>query len=129
MVPSATASSPAAAIRASSAMLGGPLLSFAAWVNELLLRGGARRSRRPADLRHPFGHARYRYVYAFLVSLTVFWVGGVLAVIQGVSRLVARESFADPRSAIAVLGIAAALEGWSLRTTVRAGRPVAGTLS
>ena len=119
----------AAAITSSSAMLAESLHSLADSVNEILLLVGARRSRRPADLRHPFGHARYRYVYAFLVSLTVFWVGGVLAVIQGVSRLVARESLADPRWAIAVLGIAAALEGWSLRTTVRAGRSTKGTLS
>src|SRR5207245_3352948 len=85
-------------------------------VNHIPLLVGPRRSRRPADLRHPFGHAPYRYVYAFLVSLTVFWVGGVLAVIQGISHFAARESLVDPRWAFAVLGLAAILEAWSLRT-------------
>ncbi|TME32076.1 MAG: cation transporter [Chloroflexi bacterium] len=119
----------AAAITGSSAMAAESLHSLADSVNEILLLVGARRSRRPADVRHPFGHARYRYVYAFLVSLTVFWVGGVLAVIEGVSHLAAREPLGDPRWAFAVLGLAALLEGWSLRTTIRAGRPAKGALT
>jgi cation diffusion facilitator family transporter len=119
----------AAAITGSSAMLAESLHSLADSVNEILLLVGARRSRRPPDVRHPFGYARYRYIYAFLVSLTVFWVGGVLAVIQGVSRLAADESLGDPRWAFAVLAVAAALEAWSLRTTVRSGRPTKGALT
>jgi len=70
----------AAAITGSSALIAESLHSLADSVNEVLLLIGARRSKRPADLRHPFGHARYRYVYAFVVSLTVFWIGGGLAV-------------------------------------------------
>lgn len=119
----------ASAITGSSAMFAESLHSLADSVNEVLLLVGARRSRRPADLRHPFGHARYRYVYAFIVSLTVFWIGGVLAVIEGVSHLSARDPLVDPRWAYAVLGVAAVLEGLSLRTTVRAGRPTKGALS
>lgn len=119
----------AAAITGSSAMLAESLHSLADSVNEVLLLVGARRSRRPADVRHPFGHARYRYVYAFVVSLTVFWVGGVLAVIEGVSRVAAHEPLVDPRPAFAVLGIAAGLEAWSLLTTVRTGRSAKGALT
>jgi cation diffusion facilitator family transporter len=119
----------ASAITGSSAMLAESLHSLADSVNEILLLVGARRSRRPADTQHPFGHARYRYLYAFVVSLTVFWMGGVLAVIEGVSHLAAREPLLDPRWAFAVLGLAAILEGWSLRTTVLAGRPTKGALS
>jgi cation diffusion facilitator family transporter len=119
----------AAAITGSSAMFAESLHSLADSVNEVLLLVGSRRSRRPADLRHPFGHARYRYVYAFIVSLTVFWIGGVLAVIEGVTHLSAHDSLVDPRWAFAVLGVAAVLEGLSLRTTVRAGRPTKGALS
>jgi cation diffusion facilitator family transporter len=119
----------ASAITGSSAMFAESLHSLADSVNEVLLLMGARRSRRPADLRHPFGHARYRYVYAFIVSLTVFWIGGVLAVIEGVSHLSADETLVDARWAFAVLGVAAVLEGLSLRTTVRASRPTKGLLS
>jgi cation diffusion facilitator family transporter len=119
----------AAAITGSTAMVAESLHSLADSVNEVLLLVGARRSRRPADLRHPFGHARYRYVYAFVVSLTVFWIGGVLAVIEGVSHIAVHEPLVDPRWAFGVLGLAAGLEAWSLLTTVRAARSAKGALS
>jgi cation diffusion facilitator family transporter len=119
----------AASVTGSSALVAESLHSLADSVNEVLLLVGARRSVRPADQRHPFGHARYRYVYAFLVSLTVFWIGGVLAVIEGVTHLTTRETLVDPRWAFGVLGVAAVLEGWSLRTTIRLGRPSKGALT
>jgi cation diffusion facilitator family transporter len=117
------------AVTRSSAMLAESLHSFADSVNEVLLLVGSRRASRPADRRHPFGHARYRYLYAYVISLTVFWIGGVLAVIEGVSHLASREAVLDPRLAFAVLGLAAVLDGWSLRTTIRTGRPAKGSLS
>jgi cation diffusion facilitator family transporter len=119
----------APAVTGSSAMLAESLHKLADSNNEVLLLVGARRSQRPADVRHPFGHARYRYVYAFVVSLTVFWAGGVLAVIEGVLHLAAPVPLVDPRWAIAVLILAAALEGWSLRTTLRTGRSSKGALT
>jgi cation diffusion facilitator family transporter len=119
----------AAAITGSSAMLAEALHSLADSVNEVLLLVGARRSRQPADARHPFGYTRYRYLYAFLVSLTVFWVGGVLAVYEGVTNLGTTEPLVDPVWAFVVLGIGAVLEGLSLRTTVRTGRSTKGSLT
>jgi cation diffusion facilitator family transporter len=125
----ALAKAAAAAITGSSALLAESLHSVADSVNEVLLLVGARRARRPADLRHPFGHARYRYLYAFVVSLAVFWVGGVLSVIEGVEHLIAPERLGDVRIGFGVLAVAAALEGWSLLTTVRAWRGVKGDVS
>jgi divalent metal cation (Fe/Co/Zn/Cd) transporter len=72
----ALAKAAAAALTGSSAMLAEALHSVADSVNEILLLVGARRASRPADLHHQFGHARYRYLYAFVVSLAVFWIGG-----------------------------------------------------
>jgi cation diffusion facilitator family transporter len=117
------------AITSSSALLAESLHSFADSANEVLLLVGARRATRPADLRHPFGHARYRYLYAFLVSLTVFWIGGVLAVLEGISHLASNEPIVDPLWAFAVLALGAALDGWSLRTTIRSGRASKGVLT
>jgi cation diffusion facilitator family transporter len=125
----ALAKAGAAAITGSSALLAESLHSVADSVNEVLLLVGARRARRPADLRHPFGHARYRYLYAFVVSLAVFWIGGVLSVIEGVEHLITRERLGDVRIGFGVLALAAALEGWSLLTTVRAWRGAKGAVS
>ncbi len=125
----AVAKAVAAATTGSSALLAEAIHSVADSVNEVLLLVGARRARRPADLRHPFGHARYRYLYAFVVSLAVFWIGGVLSVLEGINHLIVREPLVDPRWALAVLALAALLEGWSLRTTTRAWQTVKGELS
>jgi cation diffusion facilitator family transporter len=113
----------------SSALLAESLHSLADSTNEVLLLVGARRSIRPPDRRHPFGHARYRYLYAFIVSLTVFWIGGVLAVLEGLSHLASHDSIVDPRWAFAVLGLGAVLDGWSLRTTLTSGRSAKGALT
>jgi cation diffusion facilitator family transporter len=119
----------AAAITGSSAVLAESLHSVADSVNEVLLLVGARRAGRPADLRHPFGHTRYRYLYAFVVSLAVFWIGGVLSVLEGLNHLITREEIVDPRWALGVLALAALLDGWSLRTTKLAWRDAKGELS
>ncbi len=119
----------AAATTGSSAVLAEALHSVADSVNEILLIVGARRAGRPADLRHPFGHGRYRYLYAFVVSLAVFWIGGFLSVVEGVNHLVAPEELSDPRWAFGVLALAALLDGWSLRTTKLAWRGAKGDLS
>src|SRR5713101_3899716 len=92
----AAAKASAFGITGSSALLAESLHSLADSANEVLLLVGAHRSVRPADRRHPFGHARFRYVYAFVVSLTVFWIGGVLAVLEGVGHLANREPIVDP---------------------------------
>jgi len=47
-------------------------------------------------------------------------------VVQGVSQLAAHSSLVDSRWAFAVLAVAAGLEGWSLRTGIRAARPAKG---
>jgi cation diffusion facilitator family transporter len=125
----ALAKAAAAAVTGSSAMLAEAIHSVADSVNEVLLLVGARRASRPADLRHPFGHTRYRFLYAFVVSLAVFWVGGVLSVIEGVNHLITPEPIVDPRLAFGVLALAALLEGWSLRTTIRAWRGAKGRQS
>ena len=116
----------AAAVTGSSAVLAESLHSVADSVNEILLLVGARRATRPADLRHPFGHGRYRYLYAFVVSLAVFWVGGVLSVVEGINHLLTREEIGDPRWALGVLAFGAVLDGWSLRTTTLAWRGAKG---
>lgn len=116
-------------VSGSSAMLAESIHSAADSANEVLLLVGVRRARRPADARHPFGHARFRYLYAFVVSLTIFWIGGVLAVVEGVSRLAEPEPILDSRIAFAVLGVGAVLDGWSLRTSLRAGRPLKGQMT
>ena len=67
----------------SSSMLSEAIHSLADTANEALLLLGNRRSRQAADKEHPFGYGRVRYVYAFLVSMVLFVVGGVVSLLEG----------------------------------------------
>jgi len=125
----ALAKGAAAALTGSSAMLAEALHSVADASNEVLLLVGAKRSLRPPDFRHPFGHARYRYLYAFVVSLAVFWIGGALSVLEGIQHLVDPAEIVDLRWAFGVLVFAAILDGWSLRTTTAAWSGARGKLT
>src|SRR5215831_3117778 len=72
------------ALTGSSSMLAESIHSVADSGNQVLLLVGARRARREADARHPFGYGRERYFYAFVVSIVLFAVGGLFAVYEGI---------------------------------------------
>lgn len=103
----------------SSAMLAESVHSFADAGNQGLLLLGGRRSRRRADAEHPFGYGRERYVYAFVVAIILFSVGGVFSLYEGVEKIQHPHPIEVPWLPILVLGIAIVLEGTSLRTAVR----------
>ncbi|MGA7203977.1 MAG: cation diffusion facilitator family transporter [Specibacter sp.] len=70
----------------SSSMLAESIHSLADSGNQLLLLVGGKRSKRQASPEHPFGYGRERYVYAFLVSIILFSVGGVFALYEAYSK-------------------------------------------
>ena len=51
--------------------------------NELLLLLGIRRSARPPDPLHPFGHGKVLYFYSFLVAVYIFAVGRRICHLSG----------------------------------------------
>jgi len=87
--------------------------------NQGLLLLGGRKSNRPPDERHPFGHASERYFWAFVVALVLFSLGGMFALYEGVMKLLTPHALESPVVAIIVLLIAICLEGYSLRTAVK----------
>jgi cation diffusion facilitator family transporter len=66
----------------SSSMLAEAIHSLADSGNQVLLLLGGRRARREATEEHPFGYGRERYVYAFIVSVVLFTVGGLFALYE-----------------------------------------------
>jgi cation diffusion facilitator family transporter len=77
----------AAIVTKSSAMMAEAIHSAADTGNELLLLLGMRRSARPADALHPFGHGKALYFYSLLVAVYIFAFGGGLSIYEGMSRL------------------------------------------
>lgn len=105
----------------SSSMLAESIHSVADSGNQLLLLLGGKRAKRQASPEHPFGYGRERYLYAFIVSIVLFSVGGLFALYE------AWEKFHDPHGfegpwwwvPLAVLVGAIVLEGFSFRTAIR----------
>jgi cation diffusion facilitator family transporter len=88
----------------SVAMLSEALHSGIDGVNDLLLYWGLKRSRRPADEQHPFGHGKELYFWALIVSCSVLAIGGGVAVLEGVRHLIHPSIVTNPKWAFAALG-------------------------
>src|SRR5215510_6401746 len=69
-------------LTSSSSMLAEAIHSVADSGNQVLLLVGGRRSIRRATAQHPFGYGRERYIYAFIVSVVLFSVGGLFALYE-----------------------------------------------
>lgn len=118
------------ALTASSSMLAESIHSFADSGNQVLLLVGAKRAARPATTVHPFGFGAERYVYAFLVSIVLFSLGGLFALFE------AYHKWAEPHPITAwkwvpvvVLVAAIAMESFSFRTAIQESNPVRGERS
>src|SRR3954469_10810407 len=109
----------AAAITGSTSMLAEGVHSVADSGNQVLLLIGGKRARQAPSALHPFGYARARYIYAFLVAVVLFTLGGLYALYEGYHKIVDPHPLTSPLVAVAVLVIAVALEGFALRTAVR----------
>lgn len=105
-------------ISGSASMLAEAIHSVADSGNQVLLMIGGRRARRAADREHPFGYGRERYVYAFVVSIVLFSVGGLFSVYEGIDKLTHPHELENLWLPIVVLVIAIALELFSLRTAI-----------
>lgn len=117
------------AFSGSSSMLAEGVHSLADSGNQLLLLLGGRKARKKADAEHPFGYGRERYVYAFVVAIILFSVGGVFSIYEGIEKLTHPHPLENAWLPIAVLLIAIALESFSLRTAVKESNHVRGTQS
>ena len=106
-------------VTGSTSMLSEAIHSLADSGNQVLLLVGGRRSKRAADEQHQFGYGRVRYVYAFVVSIVLFCLGGLFSIYEGWHKIHQPEALTSPAVAFVVLGIALALEGYSFRTAVR----------
>lgn len=104
----------------SSSMLAESIHSVADSSNQALLLIGGKRARRDATEEHPFGYGRERYIYAFIVAIVLFSLGGLFALYE------AWHKIRDPHGItawhwvpIVVLLVAIVLESVALRTAVR----------
>jgi len=117
------------ALTGAASLLAEAVHSVADSGNQLLLFLGSARARRPASPEHPFGYAREGYFWAFVVAMVLFTLGSVFAISEGIDKLRHPHTLVSPEWAIGILLIAAMLEGFALRTAVRAARRLKGEQS
>lgn len=114
------------AISGSASMLAEAVHSVADTGNQALLLLGGAKARREADQEHPFGYGRERYLYAFVVAIILFSIGGVFSVYEGIDKLQHPHELTNAWLPIVVLVLAIGLESFSLRTAVRESNHVRG---
>ena len=103
----------------SSAMLAESIHSVADASNQGLLLLGSARAKREATPEHPFGYGRERYLWAFVVAIVLFSVGGLFALYE------AWQKWSEPHAIedwawvpVTVLLAAIIMESFSLRTAI-----------
>lgn len=104
----------AAAATGSSAMLAESFHSAVDTCNSFLLLLGEHRSHIPADETHPFGHGKELYFWSFVVAVSMFAVGGVMSILEGIRHLVRPGQITAAHWAYVVLGISAAVSAVSM---------------
>jgi cation diffusion facilitator family transporter len=109
----------------SSAMLAESIHSVADSGNQGLLLLGGKRARREATPEHPFGFGRERYIYAFIVSIVLFSVGGLFALYEGYHKLEDPHPITEWRWVpVVVLVAAIIMESLSFRTAILESNPL-----
>ncbi|MFM1795333.1 MAG: hypothetical protein RLZZ340_10 [Actinomycetota bacterium] len=119
----------AAAISGSASMFAEAIHSVADSGNQFLLIIGGKRAKRAATATHPFGYGRSRYIYAFMVSIVLFSIGGMFSLFEGVQKLSEPHELENAWLPLTVLGVAIVLESFSLRTALHEAKKARGKTS
>ncbi|MFC8915195.1 cation diffusion facilitator family transporter [Streptomyces sp. NPDC047821] len=113
----------------SSSMLAESVHSLADSGNQGLLLLGGKKAQREATPQHPFGYGRERYIYAFLVSIVLFSVGGMFAIYEGYEKIKHPHEIEAWYWPVGVLVFAIIAETFSFRTAIKESNEVRGRLS
>ncbi|MEV0177609.1 cation diffusion facilitator family transporter [Streptomyces sp. NPDC050803] len=113
----------------SSSMLAESVHSLADSGNQGLLLLGGKKAQREATPQHPFGYGRERYIYAFLVSIVLFSVGGMFAIYEGYEKIKHPHEIEHWYWPVGVLVFAIIAESFSFRTAIKESNVLRGRKS
>ncbi len=109
-------------VTGASSLLAEAVHSLADSSNQILLYIGTKKSRKAPSRTHPFGYGRAHFVYAFMISIVLFILGGAFAMYEGIHKILHPAMIESPVVAYIVLVLAVLLEGFALRTALREAR-------
>ncbi len=118
------------AIKLTAGLFAGSITIVADAVNNLSDAGssvitliGFKLSGRPADKEHPFGHARYEYITAMIVSFVVLAIGFMLGE-SSVSKIISPEKVSADLLTFLVLIVAVAFKFFQMKMYRSFGRDI-----
>jgi cation diffusion facilitator family transporter len=116
----------AAVFTGSSAMLSEGIHSVVDTGNGALLLFGVRKSQKPPDATHPFGHGMELYFWSLIVAILIFALGGGMSVYEGVIHIAHPNQIKNPTWNYLVLGFAIVFESISFYFAIKAFRKEKG---
>ena len=103
----------AVAYTGSSAMFSEAVHSVVDSGNQLLLLYGVKRSKKPADSKHPFGYGNELYFWSFVVAIMIFGLGAGISLYEGLHKIKSPVPVSNPNINYIVLGFAIIFESWT----------------
>ena len=97
----------------STALLAEAAHSVADTLNQAFLLTALRRSRKPADARHPFGYGMERYFWSLLAAVGILVLGAGFSIAEGLRAVFDPEPIAALAMIYSVLAISFVFEGTS----------------
>ncbi|MEU4294215.1 cation diffusion facilitator family transporter [Kribbella sp. NPDC026596] len=97
----------------STALLAEAAHSVADTLNQAFLLTALRRSRKPADARHPFGYGMERYFWSLLAAVGILVLGAGFSIAEGVRAVFDPEPIAALAMIYSVLALSFLFEGTS----------------
>ncbi|MCF6365976.1 MAG: cation diffusion facilitator family transporter [Bacteroidales bacterium] len=109
----------AASFTGSSSMMSEGIHSLVDTGNGILLLLGIKKSKRPADEKHPFGYGNEVYFWSFIVAILIFALGGGFALYEGIVHILHPKELNDVIWNYVVLSLAIVFEGSALLVALK----------
>jgi cation diffusion facilitator family transporter len=109
----------AALFSGSASMLAEAYHSTSDTFNQVLLLYGLKKSKKPPDKLHPFGHGKEQFFWSFMVAIFLFGIAGILSVREGYHKLQHPEPLSHLGLTYLALGVSVFFETIALRMAIK----------
>ncbi len=106
-------------VSGSTAMLAEAAHSFADTLNQVFLMAALKRSKKPADVQHPFGYGMERYFWSLIAAVGIFVLGAGYSIFEGIKAVLEPEELGSLTISYVVLAASFVFEGASWLKAVR----------
>jgi cation diffusion facilitator family transporter len=103
----------------SRTVLAEAILTATDLIGSALLLWGLRLSRRPADIRHPFGFGKERFFWAFVSIVITFTIAGIVALVTGFDQWVNPHPIGHLSAGVLVVAATLAASAAGMSVTLR----------